>query len=256
MGACAGRPVEGCRPDAGHARWPPSPLALQAVVAQEFHLPHRSLRPTWLHFQPGERAFYEQARGGRSAGQGAHWPGGERLHASAAAADPCMLLTRPPPPPPHTHTRWLSAHAPLARSCSLSGASRCARGALALWDVCQEWWQSSVAATEGCCVRASRAFHCSRACCRSAAGTGRQPARRPRPPYQAAPRTHHCSGPPPQHARPAPLGPTTRNAAPTRTRMQMTRTSPPSHRARQRCAPAGAARRSCLRSWPARRRTT
>lgn len=28
--------------------------------AQEFHLPARSLKPTWLHFQPGERAFYEQ----------------------------------------------------------------------------------------------------------------------------------------------------------------------------------------------------
>lgn len=35
---------------------------MQAVVAQEFHLPHRTLKPVWLGFQPGERAFYEQAR--------------------------------------------------------------------------------------------------------------------------------------------------------------------------------------------------
>ncbi len=34
----------------------------KSVVAQEFHLPHRTLRPTWLAFQAGERAFYEQAR--------------------------------------------------------------------------------------------------------------------------------------------------------------------------------------------------
>ncbi|PRW05825.1 E3 ubiquitin- ligase SHPRH [Chlorella sorokiniana] len=32
----------------------------KSVVAQEFHLPHRTLWPTWLAFQAGERAFYEQ----------------------------------------------------------------------------------------------------------------------------------------------------------------------------------------------------
>ena len=32
----------------------------KTVVAQEFHLPSRSLKPTWLRFQAGERAFYEQ----------------------------------------------------------------------------------------------------------------------------------------------------------------------------------------------------
>lgn len=30
------------------------------MVAQEFHLPPRSLHPVWLAFQAGERAFYEQ----------------------------------------------------------------------------------------------------------------------------------------------------------------------------------------------------
>lgn len=34
----------------------------KSVVAQEFHLPHRTLRPTWLAFQAGERAFYDQVR--------------------------------------------------------------------------------------------------------------------------------------------------------------------------------------------------
>lgn len=38
------------------------PPHLQAVVAQEFHLPPRSLHPVWLAFQPGEHAFYQQAR--------------------------------------------------------------------------------------------------------------------------------------------------------------------------------------------------
>ena len=33
---------------------------IKAVVAQEFHLPHRTLKPVWLSFKPGERAFYEQ----------------------------------------------------------------------------------------------------------------------------------------------------------------------------------------------------
>ena len=32
----------------------------KTVVAQEFHLPSRSLKPTWLRFQAGERAFYDQ----------------------------------------------------------------------------------------------------------------------------------------------------------------------------------------------------
>lgn len=36
----------------------------KSVVAQEFHLPHRTLRPTWLAFQAGERAFYEQVPAG------------------------------------------------------------------------------------------------------------------------------------------------------------------------------------------------
>ena len=40
------------------ARFPPA-----EVVAQEFHLPARKLKPTWLDFQPGERAFYDQVGG-------------------------------------------------------------------------------------------------------------------------------------------------------------------------------------------------
>jgi hypothetical protein len=43
----------------------------KSVVAQEFHLPSRSLKPTWLRFQAGERAFYEQV-GGRQVALAPH----------------------------------------------------------------------------------------------------------------------------------------------------------------------------------------